>query len=261
MTGYVAVTVMPRNYVHCLCFSEVELSLNSALKELNLYDPNGRQIVLGAHVITALPENAIIFNLEQITEDSNWMTVNYLNLLKTHEVWDYSHRNILELAKLGVKAKYCGIGYAPELTKISKREEEEIDVLFYGSLNPRRMKVLNELGKHCRVATAPGYGEQRDKVIARSKIIINIHFYESKIFELVRCSYLMANSKCIVSELGNDLELEKPFYGGIFFSPYENLVGWCMDALADDVYRATCASSGFAIFSKMKQTEYLKPLI
>jgi hypothetical protein len=70
-----------------------------------------------------------------------------------------------------------------------------------------------------------------DDLIFRSKIILNIHYYEAAIFEIFRCSYLMANRKCIVSEVGNDKDLENRFTGVIYFSDYSNIVHNCVNLL------------------------------
>ena len=42
---------------------------------------------------------------------------------------------------MGVRAAHCGIGYAPELMRITSAPED-IDVLFVGSVNERRLIVL-----------------------------------------------------------------------------------------------------------------------
>ena len=37
------------------------------------------------------------------------------------------------------------------------------------------------------------YGEVRDRWIARSRVVLNIHFYDIKVAEQVRLSYLLNN--------------------------------------------------------------------
>ena len=44
------------------------------------------------------------------------------------------------------------------------------------------------------------YGRERDKLIARSKIVLNMHHYSSQIFEIVRVFYLLTNRKAVVAE-------------------------------------------------------------
>ena len=273
MAQYSIWRVTPMNYSHTQAFDHLAIALESGLKELghdcitvtNYWDAKGKCIILGAnllHTRSYFPENPIIFNLEQITPGSPWLTDVYVELLKKFPVWDYSVQNILELEKLGIRAELCKIGYAPELTRIPKRLKEETDVLFVGSMNERRMKLCNELAKHCDVVAAYNkYGDELDHLISKSKIVLNLHFYEAKIFEIVRCSYLMANKKCIVSEFGEDDDLEQPFYGSICFADYDEIIDKCLMLLKDDSIRNDYENKGFETFSQMKQSEYLKEIL
>ena len=74
------------------------------------------------------------------------------------------------------------IGYAPELTRICPLEEN-IDVLFYGAVNERRGRALQRMkDRGLRTVVAFGaYGAERDALIARSRIVVNIHYYESRV--------------------------------------------------------------------------------
>ena len=81
------------------------------------------------------------------------------------------------------------IGYAPQLTRIAPAAED-VDVLFVGSLNDRRRTVLDALeAKGAKVERVFGvYGPERDGWLARAKICLNLHFYEARVFEVVRVS-------------------------------------------------------------------------
>ena len=61
----------------------------------------------------------------------------------------------------------------------------------------RRACVINTLsGRPSGANVIPVfglYGPPRDALIARSKIILNMHLYDAKVFEIVRVSYLLAN--------------------------------------------------------------------
>jgi hypothetical protein len=221
--------------------------------------------VLGCNLIPHLrspdlPGNLILFNLEQIQLDSPWMLPSYLEILRAYPVWDYSYRNIQELKKLGVdNVTHCGIGYEPELTRINQ-SKEDIDVLLYGTLNDRRMDILKELKRNGLkvIGLFGAYGEERDNYIARSKIILNIHYYQAHVFEIVRASYLLANKKFIISEAGQDADLEKPFAGGIVFSPYKRLVETCIEYLKEERARKEISEKGFEIIRKRPQSAFLK---
>ncbi len=247
------------NYPHTQAFDTIALCLRESIRELgfesNIVTIPERSIVLGAHLVNEVPEGSIIYNLEQITSGSPLVNDNYIKMLKNNKVWDYSKRNIIELRKLGVNATHMPVGYHPSLTKI-KNLPQNYSCLFYGSINQRRGEIFESISAHLRWGSNI-YGEQLDYAIARSKIILNCHFYETKLFEIVRCSYLMANKKFILSEPGLDTDLEEPFRDGIAFHEKEEWPGMCKYYLANPSVREKIAQKGFEIFSKMEQTGYL----
>lgn len=273
---YIIWVVSPPGYIHSRAFDEIAIGLKSGLLKLGYkskivneaIDVDGRAIVLGCHLIPHLamsdiPRNLMLFNLEQIQLNSPWLSPSYLNLLGSYPVMDYSFKNIQELKSLGINnVIHCGIGYEPELTKIPP-SEEDIDILLYGSLNDRRMAILKELkNKGLNVVGLFGvYGEKRDKIIARSKIILNIHYYEARVFEIVRVSYLLANRKFVISELGQDEEIEKPFLHGVVFSDYKELVKRCMKYVKEERQRKEIAEKGFQLIKQHPQSTFLRKAI
>lgn len=271
MSRYSIWIVSPPNYIHSQAFDEVALGFDAAFRALGRQAEIVREpsrlgdvtIVLGCNLLSAVPvpqgRRLILFNLEQITPNSPWLTDAYLSLLRRYPVWDYSEGNIAELARMGIQATHCGIGYVPELTRIAPAPED-IDVLFVGSVNERRIAVLKELAARGVNVEARFnvYGAERDAYLARSKIILNVHFYESRVFEIVRVSYLLANRKCVVSEIGADTGFEQKFEQGIAFAPYERLAATCMTLLQDPAARRATAEAGFERMKALPQTEYLR---
>jgi hypothetical protein len=160
---------------------------------------------------------------------------------------------------MGIRAAHCGIGYAPELTRIAPAPED-IDVLFVGSVNERRRIVLKQLAERGVNVDARFnlYGPERDAFVARARIILNVHFYDARLFEMVRVSYLLANRKCVVSETGADTAFEREFGSGIAFAPYAALAETCMRLLQNPAARREVADAGFERFKAMPQTEYLR---
>lgn len=258
----------PPRYIHSACFVEVALCLQAALRELGgnpivINDPKditGKTIVLGAHLYTSelnlVEHPLVIYNMEQTFLDT------YLWTLRQHEVWDYSPLNIRRLGMRGVTAKYCPVAYMSLLENIPKAQED-IDVLFVGSMNERRRKILMELqdrGKKVEYVFGE-YGKARNDKIARAKVVLNIHFFQAKIFEIVRCSHLFANQKCVVSEFGEDAQLEEPYYGGAGFGDYDELVDITLNFLNNEWAREAVSSAGYKIFSRKKLTDYLRELV
>ena len=189
-------------------FNEVAEALHHALLALghdsvltNRLDLDERRtIVLGGNLLVQYalerPKKPIFYNLEQLGDDLPWMTMpEFVDLFRRYPTWDYSQANIERLAAMGLpRPTYVPIGYVPELTRIAPGPED-VDVLFYGAPYERRYAILRDLhARGLRVKWLSGvYGASRDAWIARSKIILNLHYWEAKIFEITRVSYLLAN--------------------------------------------------------------------
>ncbi|UMB69022.1 hypothetical protein [Mycobacterium paraterrae] len=184
----------------------------------------------------------------------------FFGLFRRYPTWDYSLANIEYLARLGLpRPTYVPIGYVPELTRIAPAVED-IDVLFYGATYERRYAILRDLhDRGLRVKWLSGtYGASRDAWIARSKIVINIHYWDAKIFEITRVSYLLANKRAVVSERGGDPALERDVESGVAFADYDGLVDRCVELLRDDGARRELAERGYQIFTSRSQAEILR---
>lgn len=220
-------------------------------------------IILGGHLIqniSALKSFRYIpYQLEQLNAIQGFYTQNFHDYLSCAvTVWDYSHQNISFLDSKGIKARYVPIGYHRNLEQISQDHEKEYDVLFYGSTGPRRNTILQKLIEEgVKVKTLFGvYGPERDREIAKSKIIINIHQYDTKIFETVRISYLLNNSCFAVSE-NSPLN---PYSGlDIPLVPYEELVQTCSMYLQNVIAREKIRLRCYRQFrEKYDMTEILR---
>jgi hypothetical protein len=268
-----AVTVVsPPGYPHAAAFQEVAEALHHGLRALGHdstlgtdLDVRGRQhVLLGANLLGLAgrrpPEGAILYNLEQVQEGSPWFDGGLLDLYRRHRLWDYSRLNADALVRLGVpRPALVPVGWVPELERIPPAEED-VDVLFYGSVNERRRDLLVELERRgARVHAACGvYGAERDRLVARSRIVLNVHFYEARVFEIVRVSYLLANGRVVVSERGADPEEERPFESGVAFAPYQALADRCLELLARPDERRRIAEAGRAEMRARPQAELLR---
>ena len=267
-------TVTIETYSHNQAIDEVALGLSEAFTALGGSAPVVRHpsewagrtpIVLGAHLLAPLPDlelpkDSILFNLEQVDLASSWMGGPYLAMLMRYAVLDYSAANVAALRQLGLThAKHLPIGYAEGLTRIPRAERRDIDVLFVGTLNPRRVEILGALQAAglTVVHLFDVYGAARDEAIARSKIVLNLHFYDAAVFEIVRVSYLLANRVCVVSE-GKDDEDTAPFLGGLCLCRYEEIVARCTELVADEEAREATAARGFELMRARSQTDLLE---
>ncbi len=269
---FAVAVVSPPGYLHSEAFREVAQAIHHALLALghdsvltNRLDHDERHtIVLGSNLLAAYgltpPKKPLLYNLEQVYDDSVWMTPALLALFRRYPVWDYSQLNIERLAARQVpRLTHVPIGYVAELTRIAPMPED-VDVLFYGSFHPRRRAVLDELrARGFRVGWLFGvYGASRDAWIARSKIVINMHLYEAEVFEIVRVSYLLANRRAVVSERGADPAQECDLEPGIAFAAYDELVDRCVELLGDEHARRELAERGYRAFSARNQLTILR---
>jgi hypothetical protein len=267
--------VSPEGYDH-RTFDEVADALEDAFRELGGSAPivrnpeewNGRiPIVLGANLLWRLgyppmPPNSIIFNLEQMIEGSVWMSDRYLPALQQFPVLDFSKQNLASLHGLGIRhARLLEIGYSPALAKIPISLEKPYDVIFYGSVNDRRQRIIDELvARGMITASLRGiYGPDRDLHIGRAKLVVNIHYYEQSAFEVVRVSYLVANKIPVLSERRPD-ETDGE-WAGVEYASYDQLVERCIALVDDDRWRERLAEDGFRHFSERRQADLLRTCI
>jgi len=182
-----------------------------------------------------VPNNYIVYQLEQTTgnDESKWFSKTYLNYLKNAlAVWDYSLINYQNLRKLNIgNIQYVPMQYMPSVDKIIHKEpsEKDIDVFFYGSINERRQKIIDQLkerGLHV-VSKSNVWKNEREDLLARSKLVINIHYFEHSILETVRLSYLLSNQCSIISEVSLDPVLDKWHSSYLKLVPYDQLVDAC----------------------------------
>jgi hypothetical protein len=225
----------------------------------NAFLSTAQNIVLGPQFVladTPLPEGTILYNLEQIGGNPNMLLLPELS--KRYIIWDYSPANIVYWREHGIEARYVPIGYVPELTRIPPVPHPDIDVLFYGSTNRRRKKILTELEESgVKVAFMQQFGELRDAAISRSKVVLNLHYFDSpRLFEWVRVSYLLANLKAVVCETSDDFPIA--LHTGVLEAPYDALVPACHQLLENVEQRFALQERGFHLFSRMPEAEILK---
>lgn len=274
---YQIVLIRPQGYQHSDAFQEVTILLKHGIESLgypvvvkeNDFSTTNINIILGSHLLTAdliakIPLSSIIYNLEQFDAQS-MLNATTLTLFKLFTVWDYSKRNIEQFKKMGCQNHFyhVPIGYVRELTCIAQAPTQDIDVLFYGSTNSRRQKIVEELRKNGLIVVSlfGVYGKARDAFIARAKIIINIHFYDASILEIVRISYLLANHKAVVAECNETTEFADDLKTAVALTPYDQLVETCIELVNNDEKRQLLEKNGFECFSLRNEADILRDVL
>jgi hypothetical protein len=272
---YQVCLIAPPDYKGSLIFRELIFLLRCSLVSLG-YDcvikPNNLSedrinILVGYHLIKfeeGLSRYRYIpFQLEQLPAEGGWYSENVRLILEgAYDVWDYSRKNIEFMKALGIEAKYLPIGYHESLEQIGRSEPKEYDILFYGSMNERRKAALKDLGRipGAKTATAEGvYGRERDDIIARSRIVLNLHYYAAGILESVRVSYLLNNACFVLTEKSD----ENPYRAlGLPEFEYEQLTDACRYYLENESERENLRQSIYKGFKeKFKMTDLIKAVL
>ena len=237
-------------------FLDVAHAIVGALRELgHEVTTDGRVIMLcGGHVDPArLPPDAIVFNTEQVTVEPTSRTA-WLDGARErwarHFFLDYSAANVAALRARGIRVAHCPLGYTPRMERQWPSAVQDIDVLWYGANTNWRRPVLEAFtSAPLRTCMAYGvYGAERDRLIARSKVVLNLHAWaERPIFEVFRASLLWSNRKCLVSEDGSvDPELEALAQRASVVVPRDQIVEACRELVANSARRRDVEERGHA---------------
>jgi len=217
--------------------------------------------LLRAEDVERVPPSTILYNFEPL----NPPVFDSVGIFLSHyaprfRVWDYSAANVEYLKGRGCSAQHVPLGYAPVLSRIAPAARQDIDVLFYGDLSARRVRVLDGLrasGLNV-VVLSDTYGAERDAVIARSRVVVNIHNHEGiKGLETPRVFYLLANRKAVVTEVKSDVEIEDDLRRAMIGVPYDELVAACIALVGDPERRAVLEDAGFECMKSRRQSAIL----
>ena len=235
---------------------------------INNFDPDATNIVFGAQMLPIemlekLPSNTIMYNFEQLRGlDTSQVKKEILHFARHFKVWDYSEVNTTAWVNYGnTNLRIVPVGYAPILSRIQKPDNQDIDILIFGLTGKYRLLAFNSLSRAglSTVFVSGLYGAARDELISRSKIVLNINLYQhSKIFEIVRVSYLLANRKAVVAILDPDTFVEEDIQPVVKFTTLEKIVDDCAHLLAHDDERIQLENAGFDCIAKRDIRDILK---
>ena len=191
-----------RRHVHSACFDEIDAAVNALLREQERTDV---PVCFNAHSFPAeIPTGAIVFNLESVGLQAA------PSLFGHHEIWDFSERNVQIWREAGKDVHHVPIGHHPSMRRFVRRSrhERDIDVVFAGCPSVRRSKILAELvSKGLKVVHVPhtSYGEERDLILSRAKLALNVLFYTDACYPALRSAHAIANGLPILCEQGPEM--------------------------------------------------------
>lgn len=280
MTYYHMLHCIPHPRMHGLNgYKEVVETLSWGLQSLghrvsyaiNAAASDATNIVFGAQVMPVaalkqLPDNTIIYNFEQlrgIAANRVREETRYYAKAEQFKIWEYSAANVPSWHGLGRRdVKVVPVGYAPILSRIPKAARQDVDVLIYGLTGERRLQVFHALSQFglSTLFVSGLYGAARDDLISRSKTVLNVNLYQkSRIFEIVRVSYLLANRKAVIADLDADTSIDADLHGAVrFASSLQELVNACVNLVENESERNRLEEAGFAAMSRRDIIQILK---
>ena len=245
--------VQPAGYVHSLGLLDAALYFRWMFERLgaqvrvskNRLRYDAVNLVFGAHLgfepSLRRTHSCVFVNLEQLGQGGAQVGAEYLQLLKTSAVIEYEARNVRAYAADPLDVPIVGFGHAAYLQDAAPRalSERPIDLLFIGSLNERRMRLIERVeacGRSVTLFDGPLYGPERDAYIANARAVLNCHFYESARFEQVRAFQALSLGTPVVSERSHATQADAAF---------EQSVSWFDESNLDDFFRNHFPSPAF----------------
>ncbi|AAR26882.1 FirrV-1-B7 [Feldmannia irregularis virus a] len=222
-------------------------------------------IIVGVHHFKKLPANYIVIQVEQAA--SNWFNASMYGALRgALAVIDFSPRLTTKWAKLGCPFSF----YVPiriplhPFVGVHPPSVQDIDVLFYGGRRERRVAIEQQLRR-----ALPGrcvlfryydlFGAEREEKIARSKIVLNLHFWPESSLETHRIEYLLARGACVVSERSSDPVLDAEYEACVTFSEYSSIVSEVVGLLADHERRKDLSRTGYvSVYKRQMNCSHLR---
>jgi hypothetical protein len=148
------------------------------------------------------------------------------------------------LSNHGIPSLFVPVGYHPFWGSLLAGQERDIDAVFLGHVSRRRRPLLQELGNtlakagfQLRVVDRNCYGEERTRLLNRSKVLINLN---SLPWESPGMRLLMAMSckAMVVSEYAADIA---PYENGqhLLMAARKDLAGLIVSCLRDEALRSS----------------------
>lgn len=224
----------------------------------------------------------VIYQLEQIFDNKSfWYNLDSSDpgivsrtrtskklLAECDEIWDYDLDNIDFLIREGFQnIKHVPLVYSESVIHDIKNKRKDRDILFYGSINDRRAVFLEEACKNFDILIlAPNqdcskyhdrpfgkfmrptmFGTELFDLISKSKVVLNIHYYESILQEQVRIFELIATGVTVISE-----KSRRNYFGSLIheFDGPSEMVTVLTKVLKNDVWKNDTLQKSFKKFSE-----------
>lgn len=235
-------------------FSELEIQTitSSYIAEHNHDD---LFFVIAPQSYGLIPPNRIVLQLEQYPNEKYFGDTNIKMLLNSVTIFDYSVANC-ENMNLTYNRRIDHMPVSPYVLEIdTKNSIKENDFIFYGKMNTKREELLEILSKHYKIDVVDNLiGEKLHERIRRSKYCINIHYYDSALFEAVRYVECLNLGTPMISEVSVDMNNYDTTYNTLRFiemNDPDTVIG-ALDALLTDQSTCDVNQNNVAMYSRTK---------
>lgn len=156
-------------------------------------------IIYAAQNQRRLPANYIIYQTE--VPGSHHFAPHYNRMLqRARAVWDYHPHNISHYQYLNANVQHISPGIA-----LQQAGKKDIPVLFYGWLNGSKHRTdwLAHIQQHCGHALhveTNKMGAEMWQLLARARIVVNIHYFQQAPLELFRIHEALSHGCHVVTE-------------------------------------------------------------
>jgi hypothetical protein len=211
------------------------------------------------HPVEIVRNNSIIiYQGEQLAAGGRMLPdFYYQSMQECDAVWDYSQDNIEVLNVNGVsRTHWVPPGWHASIEgTIDRTGPKPIDVLFFGTMNPRRNFVMQQLAGLCNVRVAGWESHMAlEELIGSAKLVLNIHFYLARVLELHRLVPLLANGVPIVTEIS----AYNPYEDGVLMCHYKDLLAACVKLLTNPEEQEVLGQRGLAKLREMPLLDYVQ---
>ena len=254
------VVVQPFGYVHSLGFLDQARYFRHQFRRLgaqvtiskNRLREDAVNFVFGAHLGCPAEwreRHACVFvNLEQLGDGGAAVSPDYLALLRGGAVVDYDASNVSAYADDPADVPIVPFLHAPYLDDgaAAPIEERPIDLLFFGSMNPRRQAFVRRVeacGVQVSFLDQPLYGPERDLFVRRAKAVLNCHFYETSRFEQARAFQCLSLGTPVISERTPHTRAPAGFADAVF---------WLDDSTLERFFRDIFRSPRFGDAARLR---------
>ncbi len=177
---------------------------------------------LDPKAVLDLTKSVYLLTVEQ--PGSQWFEISYKYSNYAKGVFDINQQGVREFRQRGIEAIHTPLGYSPCMEADTLADNAKpVDLLFMGTHSLRREMLLSRNADffnqyNCRLILTrldkprlvgtPGFytHDDRNRLLASSKIVMNVHFSDNTYLEWHRVLIAIANRCLVVSELSDAIE-------------------------------------------------------